>query len=197
VYVPYIRNKGDRSRTVLGEDSVKLVSVKVLSKQITLLESDDDVKLNTALPIEPVTVNDPLMIALPVNGNVDPPLELIVTAPNPFAGGAGINTAVQLGFAGGGISLQAQTYGPEVTYQSLTGGSAGTAGAQGGDGPNGISSYKPFFQTGGGGGGSSDGRPGGIGGNGGIGCGGGGGGGGTTGGKGGNGGSGLVAMICW
>jgi hypothetical protein len=55
---------------VLGEAVVKLVSVKVLSKRITLPVSDDDAKLNTEPLMEPVTVNDPLIIALPVNGNV-------------------------------------------------------------------------------------------------------------------------------
>jgi hypothetical protein len=110
---------------------------------------------------------------------------------SPGASGAGVNSPTN-GFLGGGINLQVQTYGPEVTYQSIAGGGSVIL-----DGSSGISSFKPFFQTGGTGGSSSVSGTGGKGGNGGIGCGGGGGGAGVTGGKGGDGGSGMVAMICW
>jgi hypothetical protein len=115
------------------------------------------------------------------------------------AGGAGVN-AVNTGFAGGGITLQAavdtadRTFTPAALH--ISGGFAGSAAAAG-NGSSGVVSWKPFLMTGGGGGGSSDGSTGGDGGKGGIGCGGGGGGAGATGGRGGDGGPGLVVIISW
>lgn len=116
------------------------------------------------------------------------------------SGGGGV-TALNTGFAGGTLSLQAAVdlpdrgFSPASNY--LAGGTAGNSTTAGGNGNSGVVSFKPFLMTGGTGGGSADGQPGGAGGNGGIGCGGGGGGAGTTGGRGGNGGNGLVVIISW
>lgn len=117
------------------------------------------------------------------------------------AGGAGINTPAQVGFAGGQINLQGAVDFAEGTYTPGTafraGGVAGTLTLPGGNGNSGVKSLKPFLNTGGSGGGSCDNGAGGDGGQGGYGCGGGGGGAGTVSGRGGNGGDGLVLIISW
>lgn len=117
------------------------------------------------------------------------------------AGGAGINTSAQVGFAGGAINLQGAvdfadgTYAPGTAFRA--GGVAGTLTLPGGNGNAGVESLKPFLNTGGSGGGSCDNGAGGNGGQGGYGCGGGGGGAGTVSGRGGNGGDGFVLIISW
>lgn len=117
------------------------------------------------------------------------------------AGGAGINTPAQVGFAGGAISLQGPidfadgTYAPSSGFRA--GGTAGTLTLPGRNGNAGLKSLKPFLNTGGSGGGSCDNGAGGNGGQGGYGCGGGGGGAGTVSGRGGNGGDGLVLIVSW
>jgi hypothetical protein len=121
---------------------------------------------------------------------------LNVTPLSPGTGGAGINTALQAGFAGGVLNLQATLEFTDNAFGTIQGGVAGGI-VNAGNGNRGHNSYKPFINTGGTGGGSADSALGGNGGMGGVGCGGGGGGAGTTGGRGGIGGPGMVAIICW
>ena len=69
------------------------------------------------------------------------------------AGGAGINTPTQVGFAGGHINLQAAldfadgTFAPSTAFRA--GGVAGTLTLPGGNGNAGVESLKPFLNTGG------------------------------------------------
>lgn len=117
----------------------------------------------------------------------------------PGTGGGGV-TAVNTGFTGGALSIQAAMDLPDGAISPsgiLAGGTAGNTATVGGNGSSGLQYWKPFLATGGVGGGSADGQPGSAGGKGAIGCGGGGGGAGTTGGAGGDGGNGMVVLISW
>ncbi len=75
------------------------------------------------------------------------------------AGGAGVGTTANTGFAGGAITLQAAvdfadgTLTPASNY--IPGGTAGSGTVVGGNGSAGVNLFKPFLQTGGSGGGSA------------------------------------------
>ena len=105
------------------------------------------------------------------------------------AGGAGINTPAQSGFAGGSFGAISNSYLSQVRPAPPAAGSN--------NGSGGLQLWQPFWGFGGCGGSSNDGGAGGFGGNGAYGAGGGGGGGGTTGGSGGDGGNGIVIIISW